>query len=395
MRPRGAGHIVVVGAAAGIDLLLWNGDSALRDGQLLPMWVVPALTVVIYPVLLLRWRYPRAVFTLHWTYGLAGLFLPDYVPFAGLLVALHALGRCASTGWAWAGLAACVVPFGVNAYNEATLSTREDRLLYSAGTMMLWAVIVLTVWGLGRLAHTAQQRAEQEKREQAVAAVRAERLRLARELHDIVSHSVSAMILQAAGAQTLVPRDEEQVRAALEAIETTGVHAMGELHRLLGLLRAADPDDDSDGSSAPPSLRDLNTVVSSARASGVEVEVVIDGRPTELDTSVDQAAYRVVQEALTNTIKHAGRGASARVHLEWGVEGLTLTIRDRAGFEPQERAELSSGQGLNGLAERVHLVGGTLETGPVPGGFLLRAHLPARPPALRQVAPITTRQETP
>lgn len=378
--------------AVGIDLMVWSEDRLLRDGQLLPLWVIPALTAAVYPVLLLRWRCPRAVFALHWVYALAGVPLPDYVPFAGLLVALHALARRASTGWACAGLAACVVPFAVNSFNVAATVTDVDPVVGFAGTMVLWSALTLTVWGSGRWTSVLERRAEQERgdrAQQAAAAVRAERLHLARELHDIVSHSVSAMILQAAGARALASRDDEQVRAALEAIETTGIEAMNELHRLLGLLRASDPDGATPGLSSGRSLQDLDALVISARASGVDVEVVEEGHPDELDRSVGLAVYRTVQEALTNTIKHAGRGASARVHLRWEPESLTLTIRDKAGFGAREMSELSSGHGLAGLTERVTLVGGSLEAGPVPGGFLLRAQLPTRPPALgsRRPAP--------
>lgn len=396
--PRWVAETFVVVAAAGIDLMVWSEDRTLRDGQLLSLWVVPSLTAVLYPVLLLRWRFPRAVFALHWVYSLAGVPLPDYVPFAGLLVALHALGRRGSTGWAGVGLAASVVPFAVNSFNVAGTVTEVDPVVGFAGNLFLWSVLTLLVWGFGRWTAVLERRAEQDRTvrgEQAAAAVRAERLHLARELHDIVSHSVSAMILQAAGARALASSEDEQVRAALEAIETTGIDAMNELHRLLGLLRATDPDGGLQGLSAARSLQDLDSLVSSARASGVDVEVVVEGHPDELDRSVGLAVYRIVQEALTNTVKHAGRGASARIHLHWESHGLTLTIRDKAGFDARRLSELSSGHGLAGLTERVTLVGGSMEAGPVSDGFLLRAHLPTRLPARQHRRPAPSVQDTP
>lgn len=392
-------EILVVAVAAGIDLMVWSEDMVLRDGQSsLPPWVIPGLTAVLYPLLLLRWRCPRAVFAAHWVYSLVGVPLPEYLPFAGLLVALHALARRASTGWAGVGLAASIVPFAVNSFNLAGAFTEVDPVLGFAGNLFLWSALTLLVWGSGRWDSVLERRAEQERADrgqQAAAAIRAERLHLARELHDIVSHSVSAMILQAAGARALASREDEQVRAALEAIETTGIEAMNELHRLLGLLRATDPEGGSPGLSSARSMQDLDSLVSSARASGVDVEVVVEGRPDELDRSVGLAVYRIVQEALTNTIKHAGRGASARIHLRWEPEGLTLIIRDKAGFDAREMSELSSGHGLAGLTERVTLVGGSLEAGPVGDGFLLRAHLPTRPPARQPRRPAATPQDVP
>lgn len=351
------------------------------------MWTVPAATAVLYPLLLLRWRHPRAIFAVHWTYSLAGLLMPWFSPVAGLLVALYALARQESPRLARAAMALCAVPIAVNSYNNADQAMTGDDVVNFTGHLVLWSALTFTVWGLGRLAWATEWRSEQEKNELAAAAVRAERLHLARELHDIVSHSVGAMILQAAGARTLVSQEDGQVRAALEAIETTGIQAMDELHRLLGLLRAVDPNEDHGGLTPSASLQDLNTLVGSARASGVEVEVVVEGHPSELDRSVGLAAYRVVQEALTNTIKYAGRGASSRVHLRWEPEGLTLTVRDRAGLKTTQKPELSSGQGLTGLTERITLVGGTLETGAVADGFLVQAHLPTRPLTHQQTFP--------
>lgn len=376
---RWLGDIAVVAAAIGLDLLLWQGDRTLRDGGLIPLWVIPVLVTIVYSILLVRRRYPRAVFIVNWAYGLAGILLPDYVPFAGLLIALFALAHRSSFLWACMGLSVCVVPFSVNAYNVAIGADEPDRLLGFAGTLVLWLALALTVWGSGRLIQATERRAEQEKQEQAAAAVRAERLNLARDLHDIISHSVSAMILQAAGARAYVDRDEDQVRAALKAIEDTGVQAMGELHRLLELLRTAKPSKDNDKLISSPSLHDLDALVSSVRSTGVDVEVVVDGHPAELDPSVGLVAYRVVQEALTNTIKHAGLGASARVHLRWKSTGLEITIRNQAGLGPRGIDKSSSGYGLTGLTERVSLVGGTMEAGLVSDGFLVRVHLPVRP----------------
>jgi signal transduction histidine kinase len=384
---RRAGDVLLVGTAAAIDLVVWGGDRLTRGGVLIPMWVVPTLTPTVYATLLLRWRHPVAVFVCQWVYGLAGLVLPSFDSFAGLLTSLHAVARRGSTQAALAALGACAIPFSVNSYNAA-VAAGGDLVVDFAGTGALWVAVALTVWGLGRLAHEAERRAESARRVAAAEAVRAERLRLARDLHDIVTNAVSAMILQAAGAQTMVGRDWERVRAALEVVESAGVQAMAELHRLLGLLRAADPGATPHDDRRMPTLQDIDGLVALARASGVDVCTAVEGRPATLDPSVDLAAYRLVQEALTNTVKHAGRGARAHVSVRWDDDRLTITVRDQGGREdPLRRAHPSPGYGLTGLAERIAIVGGELEAGRVDGGFVVKAEFPASGPAMPSSPP--------
>jgi signal transduction histidine kinase len=374
-----SGSVLLTAAAVAVDLLVWSGDRLLRTGGTLPLWIVPTLTAVVYAALLVRWHHPVAVFVLQWAYALAGLIVPGYEPFAGLLIALHAVARQRSISLASVVLAACGLPFIIDSYNSAMTAAEGDPWANFAAAAALWTALSLTVWGLGRLAFVAERRAEQLRHVQAAEAVQAERQRLARELHDIVAHGVSAMILQAAGARTLLAPRDRRVRQTLEVIETAGVQAMGELHRLLGLLRATSSEDAGDRYEQPPTLQDIDKLVALSHASGVDVSTVVDGRPSELDRSVDLAVYRVAQEALTNTFKHAGRGASARIHLIWGDESLTVAVRSCGGLKhPSGRPKLSSGYGLTGLAERVTLVGGRLETGPVSGGFLVRAEFPTQ-----------------
>jgi len=386
---------LLVGTAAVVDVVTWSSDGELRGGGTLPLWVIPTLTALVYATLFARRRYPLPVFAVQWVYALAGLFVPGFQPFAGLLIALYAIARRGSDRPAIAALMACAVPFGIDSYNTGSLAAHGSQLANVTTSALLWTALTLLVWGLARLAYTGDRRAEQLREKQAAEAVQAERLRLARDLHDVVSHSVSAMILQAAGARTLIPRDLEQarleqVRNALEVIESVGVQAMGEMHRLLGLLRATDPASPPDALGEPPRSDAIDELVLVARASGVDVETVVDGVPAHLDPSVDATAYRIVQEALTNTVKHAGRGAAAHIHLLWEADRLTLSVRDRGGLPPTDRrTELSFGYGLTGLRERVALVGGSLTYGPVSGGFLVRAELPASavPP---RPGPLTT-----
>jgi signal transduction histidine kinase len=153
---------------------------------------------------------------------------------------------------------------------------------------------------------------------------------------------------------------------------------MEELRQLLGVLRAV-----GDGSGTdllpPVDLGRLPELVEGARSAGVEIETVVEGQPVRLDQSVAVAAYRVVQEAVSNTVRHAGRGASCRVHLLWSADRLVVDVRDRRGVADPGRPRLSTGHGLEGLAERVHLVGGTLDVQALPDGFAVHAVLPTSP----------------
>lgn len=399
------GEISLISICVYFDLSLIN-NNYLQNAYDRPDWTtwhsLPVSmaffsTAIICPMLLLRWRHPWMVFIVFWATSISAYFLWG-ISILGLtiFVALYPLARRGTSKTALIALILQLVPTITILFIEYILfphaylpESLEEQVLIFLESFVISIFFVVLVWGVGRLMYNTEVRGEQDKKQQTAAAVRAERLYLARELHDIVSHSVSAMILQAAGAKTLASTENGQVKAALEVIESTGIEAMVELHRLLGLLRAADPMDDRDGTSAPASLQDLDALVSSTRASGVDVEVVVEGHPAELDRSVGLTAYRIVQEALTNTIKHAGRGASALVQLRWDPAYLRLTIRDRTGLGAQERAELSSGHGLAGLTERVILVGGTMEAGAVADGFLVRAQLPIQPPT-PQHSPLPT-----
>jgi signal transduction histidine kinase len=376
MTSRGS-DVILIAAVLALDLIVWNGDSQMRGGGDLPPWVIPVLATATYATLIVRWRHPVIAYLIQWSYSLLILLLPTYQPIAGLLVALYAVGRRCPRRVAITALAACMVPFGISTANVASASPPGYLLANVVINMSIWVSLAAMVWGLARSAYNGERQAEELRRAEAAAAVRAERLRLARDLHDIVSHAVTARLIQAAGARTWLPNDTEQVRRALETIEAAGVQAMRELHRLLGLLRATNPTNDREEVGKFPTLHDMDDLVAVTRASGVDVETNVDGRPARLDPSVDIAAYRIIQEALTNIVKHAGRGASARINLHWDKDALRLVVCDRDGLAPRhKKMELSTGYGLAGLAERVTLMGGRLEVGPIPDGFLVQAELP-------------------
>lgn len=211
---------------------------------------------------------------------------------------------------------------------------------------------------------------EQEGDERARAAVAEERARIARELHDVIAHAVSVVLLQARGARRVLSEDEGPVREALDTIERSSREALEEMRRLLGLLRAYD----QEPALAPqPSLSRIADLVESVRAAGLPVELSLDGELGDLPAGVDVSAYRIVQEALTNALKHAGP-ARAHVLIHRSEEDLEIqVIDDGAGAG----IEAGSGHGLVGIRERVAIFGGRLEAGHRPeGGYALSARLP-------------------
>ena len=207
-----------------------------------------------------------------------------------------------------------------------------------------------------------------EREEKARVAVLEERARIARELHDVVAHAISVIVLQARGGR----RSPEDAGDAFDAIESTATGALGEMRRLVGMLRR----EDEELARAPqPSLANLDLLAASVREAGLPVTVAVEGDPVELPPGVDLAAFRIVQEGLTNALKHAGP-ASARVVLRYGPETVELEIADDgAGGGNGDGAV--GGHGLVGMRERISLYGGELESGPRPeGGYAVRAMLP-------------------
>jgi signal transduction histidine kinase len=211
----------------------------------------------------------------------------------------------------------------------------------------------------------AAQVQDQDARERAL--LQDERARIARELHDVVAHAVSVMVVQAGAARLAVGLDDDEAREGLRAVEVTGREALLDLRRLLSLLR---PDDD--GSTQPaPGLALLGPLVDRMRAAGLDVRLTVSGALRPLHAGLDLAAYRIVQEALTNVLKHAG-SPNAAVELEYG-DSLTLRITDPG---PRTGGRGTRGQGVIGMRERAAVFGGTFAAGPHAEGWRVTATLP-------------------
>jgi len=216
------------------------------------------------------------------------------------------------------------------------------------------------------------ERLEREREEKALLAAAEERTRIARELHDVVAHRVSMMVVQAEAGPVVVEREPATAAQAFDSIGAIGRQALAEMRRLLGVLRS---DDDRSGPSLgpQPGLDQLPALVEQAREAGLEARLEVQGEPRPLPPGMDLSAYRIVQEALTNAVRHAGP-STARVLIRYGDADLRLEVRDD-GLGP--RAGNGAGHGLIGMRERVNLFGGELDAGPRPdGGFAVAARLP-------------------
>jgi signal transduction histidine kinase len=224
-------------------------------------------------------------------------------------------------------------------------------------------------------------RLEAERDAQAKVAAAAERARIARELHDVIAHHVSVMVVQADGARYALRTDSRTTETALAAIAGTGRQALTEMRRLLGVLRTAG---DQAELAPMPGLGELRELLDQARAAGLAVTYTLSGTPRELPEGAELAAYRVVQESLTNTRKHAGLAASAAVTLRYEPGGLVVEVTDDG---MAVSAGDGGGHGLAGMRERIEMYGGTVEAGPqAGGGFRVLARLPG-PPADAEPSP--------
>jgi signal transduction histidine kinase len=296
------------------------------------------------------------------------------------ILALYAAGAYAR-GRAYAlGAAVAVADALLRAYRDA--GPHPGQALAS---LAFFGGIVAGAWGAGSVvgrhrrtsthAEARALRAEAEREERARVAVAEERTRIARELHDVVAHAVSVIVLQAKGGRRMLAVEPEETHRALDAIVESGEQALTEMRRLLGMLRRSD----EEIAMAPlPSLRHLALLAEQVSGAGLPVEVRVEGEPVALPPGVDLSAYRIVQEALTNALKHAGP-ASARVIVRYRPDEVELEIADdgRGGSGGSGEGGEGGGHGLLGMRERVALFGGSVEGGARPdGGFAVRATLP-------------------
>ncbi|MET8945299.1 sensor histidine kinase [Streptomyces sp. NPDC004542] len=351
-----------------------------------------AVSAVLCVVVALRRRFPEPMLLLAAACGLAQLILDVETTVAdfAMLVITYTV---ATMGARWAsrfalGISLCAAPLA-----QMRWPAEQDGGLGRIAVVVFQTVPFALAWVLGdsmrtRRAYFAQleeraARLEKEREAQSKVAVAAERARIARELHDVVAHNVSVMVVQADGAAYVLDSAPDQAKKALETISSTGRQALAEMRRLLGVLRTGEHQES--GEYVPqPDVEQIDDLVEQCRSSGLPVDFKVEGTPRPLPSGVELTAYRIVQEALTNTRKHGGPGAGASVRLVYFDDGLGLLVEDDGKGAPHELYEEGGadgrGHGLIGMRERVGMVGGTLDAGPRPGGgFRISALLPLKP----------------
>jgi signal transduction histidine kinase len=292
-------------------------------------------------------------------------------PIAVMLVAFYAVGMYASRRASIAAVA------GGLAFVLATMAVTERENL---GDFPFVALFMVGPWAAAFVVRARELRTEalelhahaleRDREEKARAAVAAERRRIARELHDVVAHGVSVMTVQAGAVRRLLRPEQEREREALEAVEAAGRDALAEMRRLLGVLRETD---ETPSLAPQPTLARVEELLARFRDAGLAVQLEVEGVARPLAPGIDVSAYRIVQEGLTNVLKHAG-ASTATVVLRYEPDGLELEIANDGAGAP---AANGAGKGLLGMRERVTLYGGQFNAGPREGGgYLLRARLP-------------------
>jgi signal transduction histidine kinase len=351
-----------------------------REGKHAPpqsLWLlIPAVLLLFLP-LLARRRFPfgapAAVFLYAGaiSFAFTRLVTFSFTVFLLVLASMFLLGLLEDRRQALTGVAIALGAGAIVTHNDPYQAT---------GDFLFTAILFVIVWlagsGLGsklaqvRRAEERATRFEREREERARSAVAEERTRIARELHDVVGHSVSVMTVQASGVRRLLRPDQEREREALLVVEQTGREALAEMRRLVGVLRRPE---EAPALAPQPSLEYLHKLVDQVRESGLMVELTVEGKAEKLPASVDLAAYRLVQEGLTNTLKHA-HARKAEVSVRYGEGEVELVVSDDGRGQGDGDG---GGHGLVGIRERIAVCGGELRAGPRPGGgYEIRARLP-------------------
>lgn len=367
--------LVVIGGGLGIAAAVVRQDHS--GGPEGPLWLDVVLLVAIIAPFLARRRFPFwALAAVPIAVSISAPLDPRLVPdngstFAAGLSVAFLMGQLRDRRQAVAGL---LMVFGAQ-----VVIVRFDPQ-GATGDIFFANVVFAVVWLAGFLlgrkfeeGDAAKERAaqlEREREEQARIAVAEERARIARELHDVVGHSVSVMTVQASGVRRLLRDDQQREREALLTVERTGREALAEMRRMVGVLRRPE---EAPALAPQPSLEHLDRLVEQAREAGLPVDLRIEGDAVELPAGVDLTAYRLVQEGLTNALKHA-RATRAEVLVNYGDGQIEVVVSDDGkGIGNGD----GGGHGLVGMRERVTVYGGELDAGPQPGGgYRLRAKLP-------------------
>jgi signal transduction histidine kinase len=374
----------------------YSGDAA----------VLPA-TLALVGAVAVRRRFPVAAYALALAIGTAQVIVAIGYTFtnsplqptfadAGILVLLYSVAAGRPRRVSVPCLAACVVLFtaAIARWHPAG-ADRGHLLQFVLVTALFYVLAPVSAWALGdsmayrRAYFSALEeraaRAEAERDAQARVAAAAERARIARELHDVIAHSLSVMVAQADGGRYAFDGDPERSRQALAEIGSTGRQALSEMSHLLGVLRTGE---EAPALAPAPGVAEIAQLAAQAREAGMRVTQAVQGSPRPVPAGLSLAIYRMVQEALTNVRKHAGAGTAAEVTLRYGQHEVLVRVADDGRGTARAPAQLprhgatgqpgsTTGHGLAGMRERAAMYGGTVQAGPRPGGgFEVTARLP-------------------
>jgi signal transduction histidine kinase len=369
--------VAVAVGLAGLSLLPYiSGSSDLgpAGGLTIALLLLESLPLIV------RRRYPLAVMLVVVSATIvqialipAGELLQSGL---GVLVAIYTIGERLdrSTSLGLTALTAAIL---------AALFLGRDASAAALQSLIQTELILLVAWLVGDASRIRRLYTESlveharlvdsEREERTRRAVLEERERIARELHDVVAHHVSVIVIQAGGGLSAIERRPDEARSALESIASTGRQALTEMRRMLGVL----------GESAPagpmPGLDLLDELIAQVRSAGLAVELSIEGERRRLDPGLELSAYRIVQEALTNSLKHAS-GGRARVTVAYETGALVIAVDDERGpGQPAAVEAVHEGRGLMGMRERAAMLRGTLDARPTPAGFQVTARLPIEP----------------
>jgi signal transduction histidine kinase len=367
---RAALDVAAVAALAVVDVIVsWDRTAGGSMGVVLPV------AAVGYLPLLWRRRYPVQVFALVLAHSVGTAFAGiGYVPTLAVLFALYTVAVRVSGVPAWLALLAAFGPTGLSVAQEVSSAAPADRVDAMVGSAVLGSMLNVAVFGVGRWVGWSLRQRRLVARLSAEEAASAERGRIAREMHDVVAHSVTLMVLQAAGAASVLRSEPARAEAALRHVDDIGRLAVTQLHELLGVLSG-----DDGRSGMEPGLADLEGLVGAMSAAGLTVDVRVEGDLTTLARRTDETAYRIVQEALTNAARYADLRHPVQLRLLMRPDELVIEVCNRRGHS--RRPLPSTGRGLPGMRERGRAVGGTVTAGPAPGdAFLVSARLPCVAP---------------
>jgi signal transduction histidine kinase len=370
-------------------LLIYPGTGIPKLTTVRTLVILPFVLGMAVPVIFRR-TYPVEAFAVVIADGALQVLLlrrPAGVDLA-VLIMLYTLAASRPRRVSLRGLAICLAggTAAIVRWHPVRVGLDLDLLgteaaIFGAPVLLAWLLGDSTRWRRGYYLALEERaaRLERERDAQAKVAAAAERARIAREIHDVVAHNVSVMVVQADGAAFALDASPQRAREALAAISATGRRALAEMRSLLGVLRdSADPGDDLAGTPAlapQPGIGELGDLLEQARAAGLPVSLTVSGVPRPVPQGEALAVYRVVQESLTNVRKHGGPGVTAAVCLGYDEEGLVIRITDD-GAGAAATAD-GTGHGLAGMRERVELYGGAVRTGPrAGGGYEVVARLP-------------------